>query len=87
MIVAQAPANVQFDSPTEDFGLLAAKSGQTRFLIVPERRYFMIEGQGAPESPSFRAAFASASASRSSWDDDAGSSSPLVQAGDWGRQA
>ena len=57
MIVAQAPANVQFDSPTEDSGLLGAKSGQTRFLIVPERRYFMIEGQGAPESPSFQAAF------------------------------
>jgi len=56
-IVAEAPDHVQFDRPTDDAGLLAAKSGQTRFLIVPERRYFMIDGQGAPGSPAYQAAF------------------------------
>ena len=57
MIAAAASTAIQFEEPTDDAGLLAAKAGQTRFLIVPERRYFMIDGHGAPGSPSFQAAF------------------------------
>jgi len=48
---------VEFEEPTDDAGLLAAKADRVRFLVVPERRYFMIDGRGAPGSPNFRAAF------------------------------
>lgn len=57
VIAAEVPAPVHFDEPTDDAGLLAAKAGQTKFLIVPERRYFMIDGHGAPGGPTFQAAF------------------------------
>jgi hypothetical protein len=48
---------IEFEAPADDAGLLVAKTGQTRFLVVPERRYFMIDGHGAPGSPGFTAAF------------------------------
>lgn len=56
-IAALAPTAVQFDEPADNAALLAAKAGRTRFLIVPMRRYFMIDGRGAPGSASFQAAF------------------------------
>lgn len=64
MVSTLVPAQVNeyerpsFERPTDDAGLLAAKAGRVRLLIVPERRYFMIDGHGAPGSPSFQAAFA-----------------------------
>lgn len=57
-IAVEAHAPVEFDEPTDTEGLLAAHAGQVRFLIVPERRYFMIDGCGAPGGSSFQAAFA-----------------------------
>jgi hypothetical protein len=57
VIVGTTRTRIQFDEPLDEAGLLAAKAGQTRFLVVPERRYFMIDGHGAPGSPSFEAAF------------------------------
>ena len=54
---APTPTAVHFDEPTDDADLLSAKVGRTRFLVVPERRYFMIDGQGEPGGPSFQAAF------------------------------
>jgi hypothetical protein len=51
------PRAVHFDEPTDDADLLAAKVGRTRFLVVPERRWFMIDGHGAPGGASFQAAF------------------------------
>jgi len=57
-LVEAATTALQFDEPTDDAGLLVARSGKVRFLVVPERRYFMIDGHGAPGSPGFQAAFA-----------------------------
>ena len=47
-----------FQVPTDDRDLLAAKAGRVRFLAVPERRYLMIDGSGAPGDQQFRDAFA-----------------------------
>jgi len=52
-----APVAVHFDQPTDDADLLAARIGRTRFLDVPERPLFMIDGHGAPGGASFQAAF------------------------------
>lgn len=57
VVAAVAPVPIHFEEPTDDAGLLVATAGRTRFLIVPERRYFMIEGHGAPGGASFKAAF------------------------------
>ena len=54
---ALAPKAVHFDEPTDDADLLTATVGRTRFLVVPERRWFMIDGHGAPGGTSFQAAF------------------------------
>jgi hypothetical protein len=57
VIAAVASEPIHFDEPTDEAGLLTARAGRTRFLIVPERRYFMIDGHGAPGDASFQAAF------------------------------
>jgi hypothetical protein len=54
---APGPTAVHFDEPGSDADLLAARVGRTRFLVVPERRHFMIDGHGEPGGPSFQAAF------------------------------
>jgi hypothetical protein len=54
---APAPVAVRFDEPADDASLMLARAGLTRFLDVPERRYFMIDGTGEPGSASFQAAF------------------------------
>jgi hypothetical protein len=54
---AVAPAPIHFDEPTDDASLLTAGVGHTRFLIVPERNYLMLDGHGAPGGESFQAAF------------------------------
>lgn len=51
------PPAASFETPADDAGLLKATAGRVRFLIVPERRYLMIDGHGAPGSPDFQAAF------------------------------
>jgi hypothetical protein len=51
------PTAIQFDEPGSEAELLAARAGRTRFLVVPERRYFMIEGDGEPGGPAFQTAF------------------------------
>ena len=56
-MATSAPVAVHFDQPTDDADLLAARVGRTRFLVVPERPLFMIDGHGAPGGASFQAAF------------------------------
>ena len=59
MVVAtEVRTAVRFEEATTDAELLAAVPGRTRFLVVPERRYLMLDGRGEPGSPAFRAAFA-----------------------------
>lgn len=54
---APGPAAVRFDEPADDADLMVAQAGRARFLRVPERRYFMIDGHGEPGGPDFQAAF------------------------------
>jgi len=57
MILASAPPRgPRFDEPALDADLLTARAGAVRFLVVPERRYLMVDGRGAPGSDSFRLA-------------------------------
>jgi hypothetical protein len=56
-VITLVPKQVEFERPTDARGLLAAKAGRVRFLIVPESRYFMIDGRGAPGEEPFRDAF------------------------------
>jgi len=58
VIAALDRTAIEFDAPADDASLLVTTRGQTRFLVVPERRCFMIDGHGAPGSPGFTAAFA-----------------------------
>jgi hypothetical protein len=51
-----SPAKVEFEHPTDYRDELNAHADQVRFLTIPERRYFIIAGRGAPGDASFAAA-------------------------------
>jgi hypothetical protein len=55
--IRTASRQPSFERPTDAAALLRAPRGDARFLDVPERRFFMIDGRGAPGSDAFRAAF------------------------------
>ena len=57
MVLASAPPRgPRFDEPVTEADLLVAPAGQVRFLAVPERRYLMVDGRGAPGDASFQVA-------------------------------
>jgi len=58
MAVMSAPM-IEFDHPTDYRDEIAAKPDRVRVLVVPERRYLMIDGTGTPGEKSFQDAMAS----------------------------
>jgi hypothetical protein len=54
-----SPVPVEFDHPVDYRDEISARSDLVRVLIIPERRYLMIDGTGGPGGPVFAAAMAS----------------------------
>lgn len=49
---------VEFDQPLDYRDEITAHVGEARFLVIPDRRYLMIDGSGAPGGPEFADAMA-----------------------------
>jgi hypothetical protein len=54
-----SPPPVEFDHPTDYRDEISARADRVRVLIIPERRYLMFDGTGAPGGPVFTGAMAS----------------------------
>ncbi len=54
-----SPPPVEFDHPLDYRDELSARSDRVRVVVIPERRYLMIDGTGAPGGPVFVGAMAS----------------------------
>ncbi len=51
-----SPPRIEFDRPEDYLDELKAHVDEVHFLEIPERRYLMIDGQGAPGDASFATA-------------------------------
>lgn len=58
-MTVSSPVKVEFDQPTDYRDEIKARSDRVRLLIIPERRYLMIDGAGAPGAAAFTDAMAS----------------------------
>ncbi|HSL76374.1 MAG TPA: GyrI-like domain-containing protein [Candidatus Limnocylindrales bacterium] len=57
MTVATRPS-IEFETPTDYRDEIRARVDRVRWLIIPDRRYFAIDGTDAPGGPGFRDAIA-----------------------------
>jgi hypothetical protein len=57
MVIAPPP-RIEFDHPTDYRDELRAHAHRVRVLVIPERRYLMIDGRGQPGPDTFPAAMA-----------------------------
>ena len=53
------PPAVEFDHPLDYHDEINARADRVRLLFIPEHRYLMIDGTGAPGGPAFAGAMAS----------------------------
>jgi hypothetical protein len=52
------PSSIEFETPTDYRDEIRARVDRVRWLTIPARRYFAIDGTDAPGSPGFRDAIA-----------------------------
>ncbi len=50
------PSRVEFERPTDYRHEITARDARVRMLVIPDRRYLMIDGKALPGSPDFAAA-------------------------------
>lgn len=58
-MITIAPPPVEFVHPLDYHDEISARADRVRVLVIPERRYLMIDGAGAPGGPEFAAAMSS----------------------------